>query len=170
MDDHTAATVVDTIVELWPSPPMTDTARVFYAKALTVIPEPVEALRAVERLFVAERFRPPPGDVIDRALGLEARAQVEWDRLVAAANEQQARRPPPETSLKARQALAAVGYRLQTLPTGHLGALHKARGAFVERYGRMVREDAAAAALGDLGAAGAAGELNAGRPANNRSV
>lgn len=150
MDDEAAVQIVGTIAELWPNPPMGDMARVFYAKALTAIPEPRDALRAVERLFVSEPFRPPPGAVIDRALGLDARAQTEWERLVSAATEVQARRPLPDTSLKARQALAACGYRTNTLPVEHQGALHKARGQFVEQYVRIVREEAAAANLGAI--------------------
>lgn len=159
MDDDQAVQVADMVLELWPSPPMSDVARAFYAKALSIIPEQRDALRAVEALFVSERFRPPPGDVLDRALGLEGQAQEQWERLVSAANEVQAKRPTPATLFEARQALASCGYRLATLPLQHQGALHKARGAFVAAYVAQVREATAAVHLEALGIA-TAGQLD----------
>lgn len=144
MDDLEAVQVAGVVAELWPNPPMTDTRRAFYAKALTAIPGQSAALRAVESLFVSSRFQPTPGDVIDLALGLRDDALHAWDRIVAAARDQQARRavqvaPDGDAMVALRQA----GYRLADLPVNHAGALHKAHQAFLERHVERARLAAA---------------------------
>lgn len=163
MDDLEAVQVANVVAELWPSPPMTDTRRAFYAKALTAIPDQAAALRAVEALFVSSKFQPTPGDVLDQALDLHLKALQAWDRIVAAARELQARRPVDEScnpGLGAIQALRSAGYRLKELPVNHAGALHKAHQAFVEHYVERGRQSAA----GQLElAAHAAGSLPAAR-------
>lgn len=146
MDDLEAVQVANVVAELWPSPPMTDTRRAFYAKALTAIPDQVGALRAVEALFVSSKFQPTPGDVLDRALDLHPQALRAWDRIVAAARELQARRPADgggHPGMTAIQALRLAGYRLAELPVNHAGALHKAHQAFVEHYVELGRQSAA---------------------------
>lgn len=144
MDDLEAVQVANVVAELWPTPPMTDTRRAFYAKALTAIDDQRNALRAVEALFVSSKFQPTPGDVIDHALDLHGRALQSWNRVVTCALDTQAGRSAGDgPGLTAMAALRKAGYRLADLPVNHAGALHKAHRAFVERFVEHARLTAA---------------------------
>lgn len=93
MTPEEAVNAASLIGELWPSTPMEGTRKAFYANSLTAIPTMAAAVRAINALFVTERFQPPPGAVLDKALDLTGDASVEWQRIVQAATETQARSP-----------------------------------------------------------------------------
>lgn len=107
MDDAEAVKLTSLIADLWPHPPMSDVRKAFYAKALaTAIPTYELGLRAVDALFVSERYAPTPGDVIDRVLGVGVLVEVEWGQLIGMAGAIQTGTPLSETIDLAPEALA----------------------------------------------------------------
>lgn len=93
MTPEEAVQAANLVAELWPASPLDGTRKAFYANALTAIPTSTQAMQAINRLFITERFQPPPGAVIDLALGLDALADAEWRLILQAATETQSRSP-----------------------------------------------------------------------------
>lgn len=108
MTPEEAARLAATVRDLWPNPAMGDVRLAFYANALAQIPSFEDGLRAVNALFIVERFSPTPGQVIDRALGLSDRAEREWRTLCEAAQDALGGRPVPRAISQEIAAARAV--------------------------------------------------------------
>lgn len=147
MLDTEAVKLATTIAELWPYPVMGDVRRTFYAKALgAAISSFEDGLRAVDALFLTERYAPTPGDVIDRALGIPQMLDREWTEILRLGADAQARRPiedssrlPAEGMQVFRQVLPGA---LHALPLENAVQLDRYRQQYVKRRGDQLRADA----------------------------
>lgn len=135
MTPEEAVQVATLVGKLWPRPDLGGERLAFYATALTGIPDHAAAVRAVNQLFVRERFQPVPADVIDLALDLDGRAEREWRVVVAAANDmghrRQVGRQPDDT---AKQVIWDLCGGLADVPVDNGIQLDKMRDKFVAAY------------------------------------
>lgn len=117
----------------------------FFATALTGIPTVEAGVRAVNDLFVSERFQPTPGDVIDAALNVQGDADEQWQLVVAAASDIGHRR-----SVGAMPNKLAIGVvrrlcgALSDVPVQHRGDRERVRLEFLPAYRRAARAAAVA--------------------------
>ncbi len=127
--------MAELVGQLWPSPSLNGERLAFYASALTVIPESGAAIRTVNDLFVTERWQPTPGDVIDRAMRLDAEALREWHKIAIGASDAQHRRPV-QVALDplAAAALRQVCGSLIDVPLERGPRLDKVRERFIAEY------------------------------------
>lgn len=147
MTPEEAVKVAGLIADLWPRPELTGRRLAFYATALTGIPTMDAGVRAVNDLFVSERFQPTPGDVIDSALDVDGSADDQWQRVVAAASDIAARRkvgvmPDPVALAVVRRLCGS----LSDVPVQYRGDREKVRAEFLPAYRKAARAAATAVA------------------------
>jgi hypothetical protein len=151
MTNEEAVEVAQLVAKLWPSPGMDGVRCTFYARALTVIPNHVDAINAVSQLFVDERFQPTPGQVIDRALcGSASVGAIAWESLLARATEIHAgRQVNGGLDVATMDALRAAGMSVGAIAKAldQRKALDQLRTRFLTGYRESFR-DAAAGKLG----------------------
>lgn len=143
MNNEEALEVAQLVAKLWPSPGMDGVRCTFYARALTAIPEHIDAVNAVSRLFLTERFQPTPGEVIEAALDLGPEAVEAWEALRQAARLLASRTPGAHPPPQAVAALRAAGWKLGDLPVDDNWRMEKIRQAFHQAYVARAREAAA---------------------------
>lgn len=135
MTPEEAVQVASLVAKLWPRPDLAGERLAFYATALTAVPHHADAVRAVNQLFVRERFQPVPADVIDLALDLDGKAEREWRVVVAAANDvghrRQVGRQPDDT---AKRVLSVIAGGLADVPVDNAIQMDKMRDRFVTAY------------------------------------
>jgi hypothetical protein len=131
-----AVKVASLIGELWPQADMTGTRKTFYANALTTIDRPDAAIRAVNQLFVTQRWQPTPADVIDLAIGSRSQADQQWRAIVDSASQAQSRTPitgPTPDRVASRIVYELCG-GLQGVPVDDMRQLDRLRDRFINTY------------------------------------
>lgn len=146
MTPEEAVQVAGLVAKLWPRPDLTGERLAFYATALTGIPSHDAAVRAVNSLFIRERFQPVPADIIDLSLDLDGKAEREWRVVVAAANDMAHRRAvgrhPDDT---AKSVLWSLCGGLSDVPVENASGLDRMRDKFVAAYRDRERQRLTAA-------------------------
>lgn len=162
MNTRDAVEIAELVAELWPHPAMSDTRATFFAKALQVIPDKVDAIRVVESLFVSDRRQPAPGDIIDRALGSDVCAEQQWGSIVAIAQSRAEGRSTEgiEVTPAARAALRAAGLSWR-LPLDNSYQLDRARSRFTAAFTEAARSAGGLVALPQPAGVGAPVQLTA---------
>jgi hypothetical protein len=142
MKDAEATQVTMVIGELWPKPPMSEVRATFYAAALSSIPTIEIAMKAVNKLFLRERFQPTAGDVIDICLALEPLAIGAWEQIVTSAALVASREPLGDNhpTPEALTALRSSGRTLGDLPVNDSWAMERIRTKFLDTYRETQRD------------------------------
>lgn len=147
VQDSEAVKLATTVADLWPHPPMSDMRRTFYAKALgAAIPTFEDGLRAVDALFLTERYAPTPGDVIDRALSIGPSLDREWTELMCMATAMQSRASYEASSLgpeALRMLRVIIPGGFLSVPLHDQHSLERYRAQYVKRRGEQLRSQAA---------------------------
>lgn len=146
MTPEEALQVAGLVAELWPKPELSGRRLAFYATALTDIPDLDRAVRAVNQLFVNERWQPVPGAIIDVALDVDSESQRQWQLVLAAASDVQGRRqvgamPSPVALAVVRRLCGS----LADVPVEHGYRLDKVRADFLSAFVKDARTAAIAA-------------------------
>ena len=131
MTEQEATKIAMLVGDLWPNTPMGRTRASFFAAAIMHIPEFADAARAVNRLFLDERFAPTPGQIIDLVDGTERAALAAWNRVASG--------DLALSTHEDRAVLRAVGYTHSTLPPSERDR-ERTRTAFMSAYRDQERD------------------------------
>ncbi len=147
MTPEEAVKVAALVADLWPRPELTGRRLAFFATALTGIPTMDAGVRAVNDLFVSERWQPTPGDVIDAALDVDGAADDQWQLVVAAASDIAHRRAvgsmPDKVAMGVVRRLCGS---LSDVPVALVREREKMRVEFLPAYKKAARAAATAVA------------------------
>jgi hypothetical protein len=137
-----AVKVASLVADLWPATTLEATRKAFYANSLTVIPTSDLAIKAVNKLFVTERFQPTPGQIIDHALALDDLSALEWQRITQTAIELQGRQPA-STQVDHRAVLVVrrLCGGIAQLPVSNWQQMDRLRSKFITEYTAIQRDD-----------------------------
>jgi hypothetical protein len=139
-----AVKVTSLVAELWPQTDLGGTRKAFFANALTGIPSLDDAVRAVHSLFTTERFQPTPAQIIDTAVSMDKESAREWQAIVQAASEIQARRPTTaEVDPKSSGIVWRLCGGLSNLPLTDWRQMDMLRSRFVSEYSAIKRQNLA---------------------------
>lgn len=142
MTPEEAVKVATLVADLWPGTTLDGTRKAFYANSLTVIPTSDLAVKAVNKLFVTERFQPTPGQVIDQALALDDFSALEWQRITQTAIELQARQPASsQVDHRAVLIVRRLCGGISQLPVTNWQQMDRLRSKFITEYTEIQRND-----------------------------
>ena len=147
MTPEEAVKVAALVAELWPRPELTGRRLAFFATALTGVPTLDAGIRAVNELFISERWQPTPGDVIDAALDVDGAADDQWQLVVAASSDIAHRRSvgvmPDRIAMNVVRRLCGS---LSDVPVALVREREKTRVEFLPAYRKAARAAATAVA------------------------
>lgn len=152
MTPEDAVRVATLVGELWPATQLDATRKAFYANALTIIPTADLAIKAVNKLFVTERFQPTPGQIIDDALALDDLSALEWQRITQTAIELQSRQPATvQIDHRAVLVVRRLCGGVAQLPVDNWQQMDRLRSKFISEFTTVQRNDHHEEAQRELG-------------------